>query len=237
MTASSGSQLSLEKRRGPMCFKPYRVGFRDRAGPLDCRHHCHRRGRIVFRCRGSREDVAFCPGRVVVNAPEAVVLFTPGPQGRPSPPRLLLEGDVTATRSSFIFSAASAFSPLHQRHPSRTWLSWRLFQNSFLPRCCKSRASIPTQPATAHRVAFDSVRLVVVVVVVEGDGALCLLSRLPVPRRGAINLSPHWRAPFSLPHHHSQSCTAFLHLVASDGIANAKKTHKSEKRYLLLLAH
>lgn len=61
LTALSGSQLSLEKRRGPISFKPHRAGFRDRAGPLNCGHHCHRRGRIVFRCRGSREDVAFCP--------------------------------------------------------------------------------------------------------------------------------------------------------------------------------
>lgn len=157
LTASSGSELSLEKKIGPICFKLHRAGFRDRAGPLDCRHHCHRRGRIVFGCRGSRED-----GRCILPRPRggqcsrSCRLVCPRPPG-PSPPRLLLEGDVTATRSSFIFSAASFFPSPPSPSPSRAWLSWRLFQSSFLPRCLLQEPSVHSQPA--HHGTSGGIRL------------------------------------------------------------------------------
>lgn len=97
LTASSGSELSLEKKIGPICFKLHRAGFRDRAGPLDCRHHCHRRGRIVFGCRGSRED-----GRCILPRPRGgqcsrscrlVYPWAPGPLSTPLASGRRCDGD------------------------------------------------------------------------------------------------------------------------------------------------
>ena len=56
----------------------------------------------------------------------------------------LLEGDVTATRSSFIFSAAAL--SLHHDNGG----AGRLFQN-ILCLCCKSRASVPLPSIPSRR--------------------------------------------------------------------------------------
>jgi hypothetical protein len=108
-----------------------------------------------------------------------------------------------------------------------------LFQNTFSPRCCKTGAERPI-PSPSRHVGWHSTRLVVVV---EGV-VLCLLSRLPVPRRGAINLSSHWPAPFSLSlsipnlEQTKMLLLAFLHLlVALDGMANTKKYKKREATF------
>lgn len=167
--------------------------------------------------------------------------WPPVPPSPGSPPLLLLEGDVTATRSSFIFSAASVFPPSTIAIAITNMAELALVSEFFSAQVLQE-PSVHSRPA--HHGTSGGIRLGAACCCGGGRrGRWCAVFAFEAacPSTRCHQSLAALARPFFSPPSPFPVLTKPSRVPASGCIGwhseRRKKTTRSEKRHLLLLAH